>query len=131
MQQHIERLMQSRLEAVDENSKKRGLPTEPTDGLDSTKRARLDAESPPLLKIPPLPPGPLSYAQLFTLTEDAGLSSFDVKQLPVDLLVKIVVPVLARVDLSTMHQAVDVCYKITLYRLKTYSNLIVGYTNAL
>ncbi|KAB8071502.1 hypothetical protein BDV29DRAFT_179162 [Aspergillus leporis] len=107
MQQHIERLMQSRLEAVDENSKKRGLPTEPTDGLDSTKRARLDAESPPLLKIPPLPPGPLSYAQLFTLTEDAGLSSFDVKQLPVDLLVKIVVPVLARVDLSTMHQAVD------------------------
>ncbi|KAF7594239.1 hypothetical protein BBP40_009791 [Aspergillus hancockii] len=107
MQQHIERLMQSRLEAVDESSKKRGLPTEPTDGLDNTKRAKLDAETPPLLKIPPLPPGPLSYAQLFTLTEDAGLSSFDVKQLPVDLLVKIVVPVLARVDLSTMHQAVE------------------------
>ncbi|KAE8351229.1 hypothetical protein BDV28DRAFT_23772 [Aspergillus coremiiformis] len=107
MQQHIERLMQSRLETVDDSSKKRGLPTEPTDGLDNTKRAKLDAESPPLIKIPPLPQGPISYAQLFTLTEDTGLSSFDVRQLPVDLLVKIVVPVLARVDQSAMQQSVD------------------------
>ncbi|KAE8150982.1 hypothetical protein BDV25DRAFT_171762 [Aspergillus avenaceus] len=107
MQQHIDRLMQSRQEAVDDSSKKRGLPTEPTDGLDNAKRARLEAESPPLLKVPPLPSGPISYAQLFTLTEDAGLSSFDVKQLPVDLLVKIVVPLLARVEPSTMYQAVD------------------------
>ncbi|KAB8230194.1 RNA-processing protein PTA1 [Aspergillus alliaceus] len=107
MQQHIERLMQSRLEAVDDSSKKRGLPAEPTDGLDNMKRAKLDVESPPLIKVPPLPPGPISYSQLYTLTEDTGLSSFDVKQLPVDLLVKIVVPVLARVDQSAMHQALD------------------------
>ncbi|KAE8372361.1 hypothetical protein BDV26DRAFT_102196 [Aspergillus bertholletiae] len=107
MQQHIERLMQSRIETVDDSSKKRGLPTEPTDGLDNSKRAKLDAESPPLIKVSPLPPGPVSYSQLYTLTEDAGLSSFDVKQLPVDLLVKIVVPVLARVDQSALHQAVD------------------------
>ncbi|KAE8141432.1 hypothetical protein BDV38DRAFT_296926 [Aspergillus pseudotamarii] len=107
MQQHIERLMQSRIEPVDDSSKKRGLPTEPTDGLDNSKRAKLDAESPPLIKVTPLPPGPVSYSQLYTLTEDAGLSSFDVKQLPVDLLVKIVVPVLARVDQSALQQAVD------------------------
>ncbi|KAB8271328.1 hypothetical protein BDV30DRAFT_228257 [Aspergillus minisclerotigenes] len=107
MQQHIERLMQSRIETVDDSSKKRGLPTEPTDGLDNSKRAKLDAESPPLIKVSPLPPGPVSYSQLYTLTEDAGLSSFDVKQLPVELLVKIVVPVLARVDQSALQQAVD------------------------
>lgn len=109
MQMYIERLMQSRLEAVDDASRKRGLPAEPTDGLDNAKRARLDALTPPLLNVPPLPPGPTSYDQLFTLTQDIGLSSFDVKQLPPDLLVKIVVPLLAHVNQSMLTQAVDVC----------------------
>lgn len=107
MQMYIERLMQSKLEAVDDASKKRGFPTEPTDGLDSAKRARLDAATPPMLKIPPLPSGPISYAQLFTLTQDIGLSSFDVKQLPPDLLVKITVPLLSQVNPSMLTQAVD------------------------
>ncbi|KAJ5577841.1 uncharacterized protein N7459_006805, partial [Penicillium hispanicum] len=107
MQVHIERLMQSRLEVVDDSSRKRGFPSEPTDGLDTTKRARLDALTPPLLKIPPLPPGPTTYDQLFTLTEDVGLSSFDVKQLPPDLVVKIAVPLLAHVNQSMLTQAVD------------------------
>ncbi|KAF3397806.1 mRNA cleavage and polyadenylation specificity factor complex subunit pta1 [Penicillium rolfsii] len=107
MQAYIERLMQSRLEVTEEASRKRGLPVEPTDGLDHAKRARLDAMTPPLLKIPPLPPGPTSYDQLFTLTQDTGLSSFDVKQLPPDLVVKIVVPLLAQVNPSLLNQAVD------------------------
>lgn len=108
MQHYMDRLMQSRLETVDDTSRKRTSPSEPTDGLDNAKRARLDAETPPLLKIPPMPPGPNSYAQLFTLTEDVGLSSFDVTQLPADLLVKIVIPLLGRVDQSLLNQAVDV-----------------------
>ncbi|KAL2814799.1 hypothetical protein BJX63DRAFT_420665 [Aspergillus granulosus] len=107
MQQHIERMMQSRIEQTDETSRKRGPPTEPTDGLDAAKRARLDADTPPVIKVPPLPAGRISYAQLFTLTEDTGLSSFDVKQLPADLLVKIVIPLLARVDQSSLNQVVD------------------------
>ncbi|EAW15122.1 RNA-processing protein PTA1 [Aspergillus clavatus NRRL 1] len=107
MQQHIERLMQSRLEIVDDASRKRGLPAEPTDGLDNAKRVRLDAQTPPVLKVPPLPAGPISWAQLYTLTEDSGLSSFDVNQLPADLLVKIAVPVLARVDQFALTQAVE------------------------
>lgn len=108
MQMYIERLMQSRLEAADDASRKRGFPAEPTDGLDTAKRARLDAMTPPLHKIPPLPPGPTSYAQLFTLTQDVGLSSFDVKQLPPDLLVKITVPLLSQVNPSMLTWAVDV-----------------------
>ncbi|KAJ5612658.1 hypothetical protein N7510_005852 [Penicillium lagena] len=107
MQMYVERLMQSRLETTEDASRKRGFPSEPTDGLDNAKRARLDALTPPLLKIPPLPPGPLSYAQLFTLTEDIGLSSFDVKQIPADLVVKIAIPLLAHVNPSTLTQAVD------------------------
>ncbi|RMJ26324.1 hypothetical protein PHISP_02810 [Aspergillus sp. HF37] len=108
MQQYVDRLLQSRVDIVDEEgSRKRGLPSEPTDGLDSAKRARLDAETPPLIKIPPLPPGRISYAQLYTLTEDPGLSSFDVKQLPPDMVVKIAAPLLARIDLSAFSQAID------------------------
>ena len=112
MQQYIERLMQSRIEVVDEASRKRGLPSEPTDGLDNIKRAKLDAEAPALVKIPPLPPGPTSYAQLFTITEDKELRRFDVKQLPVDMLVKMVVPILARVDQSMMNQSIEVCQSL-------------------
>ncbi|GFN20191.1 hypothetical protein AtubIFM55763_010814 [Aspergillus tubingensis] len=107
MQQYIDRLMQSRIEVADEASRKRGLPTEPTDGLDNTKRAKLDAETPALIKVPPLPPGPISYSQLFTLTEDRELSNFDVKQLPTDIVLKIVVPLLGRVDQSMMQQSIE------------------------
>ncbi|OKL56787.1 hypothetical protein UA08_07794 [Talaromyces atroroseus] len=107
MQQHMERLAQNCIEAFDESSRKRALPNEPTDGLDNAKRARLGVETPPLLKIPPLPSGPVSYSQLFTLTEDIGLSSFDVKQLPPDLIVKIAVAVLGRVDVNALNQATE------------------------
>ncbi|KAJ5120557.1 uncharacterized protein N7515_009945 [Penicillium bovifimosum] len=107
MQMYIERLMQSRLEVADDASRKRGLPAEPTDGLDNAKRARLNALTPPMLKIPPMAPGPASYDKLFTLTEDVGLSSFDVKQLPIDLVLKIVVPLLSQVQDATLAQAAD------------------------
>ncbi|KAJ6109685.1 hypothetical protein N7486_001920 [Penicillium sp. IBT 16267x] len=107
MQVYIERLMQSRLEVVDDASRKRALPVEPTDGLDNAKRARLDALTPPVLQIPPMLPGPAAYDKLFTLTQDHGLSSFDVKQLPPDLVVKIAVPLLAQVNPLMLTQAVD------------------------
>lgn len=121
MQMHIERLMQSRLEATDDASRKRGLPNEPIDGLDNAKRARLNALTPPMLKIPPMAPGPASFDRLFTLTEDTGLSSFDVKQLPIDLVLKIVVPLLSQVHDSTLAQAVDVSaiMGVKLYSLLT------------
>ncbi|KAJ5936375.1 hypothetical protein N7454_005010 [Penicillium verhagenii] len=107
MQVYIERLMQSRLEVVDDASRKRMLPNEPTDSLDTAKRVRLDALPPNTLQIPPMLPGPASYDKLFTLTQDAGLSSFDVNQLPLDLVVKIAVPLLVQVNPSMLTQAVD------------------------
>ncbi|PGH00404.1 symplekin [Blastomyces parvus] len=106
IQQYLERLAQSRNDIFEDASKKRALPTEATDLVDSAKRARLGVETPPQLKIPPMPPGPNSFAQLFTLTDDVGLTSFDVKQLPADLIVKITVPVLSRVDPEALDQAI-------------------------
>ena len=99
--------MQSRLELFDEGSRKRALPTEPRDGLDNTKRQRLGAELLTASGIPPLPPGPTSSAQLFTLTGDVGLSSFDVTQLPIDLVVKITLPVLHSINQEALDNAIN------------------------
>ncbi|KAI9788445.1 MAG: hypothetical protein M1816_006881 [Peltula sp. TS41687] len=105
--QYIERLIQSRMEMMDEGSRKRGLPVEPTDGLDQSKRVRLGAEVPDKkLQIPPLPPGPISVAQLFTLTPDTALSSFDVKQIPIEMVVQIALPVIYRLSQGLLDQAV-------------------------
>ena len=56
---------------------------------------------------PPLPSGPVSHAQLFTLTGDKGLTSFDVTQLPIDLVVRITLPVLHRIDQVALDAAVN------------------------
>jgi symplekin len=119
IQHYIDRLVQSRHEIFEEATRKRGLPVEPADVLDSAKRARLGVDTPPLVKVPPLPPGPTSISQLFTLTQDVGLSSFDVKQLPVDLIVKIAVPVLARVDQNALSQSIEA----VRFRYQTLSKL--------
>ena len=108
IKQHVDRLSQIRLEVFDESNRKRPAPTEPTDGLDSTKRQRLGAElsSPP--KMPsPLPPGPVSVAQLFTLSSEEGLTSFDVTQLPIELIVRITLPVLQRISQQPLDDAIN------------------------
>ena len=99
--------MQSRLELFDEGSRKRALPAEPRDGLDNAKRQRLGADIPEASSIPPLPPGPISSAQLFTLTSDVGLSSFDVTQLPIDLVVRIALPVLHSINQEALDNAIN------------------------
>ncbi|KAL8761536.1 MAG: hypothetical protein Q9184_002356 [Pyrenodesmia sp. 2 TL-2023] len=107
IKQYNDRLAQARFDLFDEGSRKRALPSEPTDGLDNTKRMRLGAELPERPEFPPLPPGPVSHAQLFTLSSDRGLASFDVTQLPFDLVVRIIIPVLHRVEQSTFDTAVN------------------------
>ncbi|KAI9702060.1 MAG: hypothetical protein M1836_001404 [Candelina mexicana] len=111
IQQYIERLLQSRTDIFDEGSRKRAAPSEPTDGLDNAKRARLgaDVSTTPQFNpsMPPLPPGPTSVAQLYTLTSDQGLATFDVQQLPIDLVARITIPILHRVDQGSLDQAIN------------------------
>ena len=104
--QYLERLTMSRVDGVDEVPRKRAAPTEPTDGLDQSKRAKLKAN--PSLEIPPLPQGPISLAQLFTLTSDEGIASFDVQQLPAEVIVRLISPVLSAVNEGLLDQAVEV-----------------------
>ncbi|KAH8820321.1 hypothetical protein F5884DRAFT_763606 [Xylogone sp. PMI_703] len=109
IQQHIERLMRSRTEIFDEANRKRG-PSEPIDALDPAKRQRLGAQVPPTpmtIHIPPLAPGPHTIAELFTVTADEALKAFDVSQLSQDLVVKISVTILSKIETATINQAVD------------------------
>lgn len=96
----------------DEGSRKRPAPVEPTDGLDPAKRQRLGAEVngavDPAVPFPPLPPGPVSWAQLFTLTKDEGSKNFDVQALPVDLVNRILPPLLQAMDPQKMNNALNV-----------------------
>lgn len=82
---------------------KRSAPSEPTDGLDNAKRAKL-AGGP---TFPPLPPPPNSFAQLFTLTEDDALAAFDVKVLPIELVSQITTAILAYVDEQGLERAIS------------------------
>ena len=93
--------MQSRNDIFDEASRKRGAPSDLP--IDNAKRQKL---APGPQKFPPLPPGPNSFAQLFTLTNDLGLTSFDVQQLPVDMVAKITGLVLTRIDQVALEAAV-------------------------
>lgn len=99
--------MQARLGLFDEGSRKRAHPSEPTDGLDNAKRQRLRVDVPATTKFPSLPSGPTSSAQLFTLTSDVGLSSFDVTQLPIDLVVRITLPVLHSINQEALDNAIN------------------------
>jgi symplekin len=104
-------MMKSRMEIFDEPSRKRG-PPEPTDGLDPTKRQKLGAQvtnsAASRLYVPPLTPGPHTIAELFTITTDEALKTFDVAQLSEDLVLKIGIPILQRIDSDTLNQAIEV-----------------------
>lgn len=104
--------MRSRAEIFEETSRKRG-PPEPTDGLDATKRQRLGANiqtAASRVHVPPLKPGLHSIADLFTVTIDEGLKAFDVSQLSEDLVVKIGVTILSKLDNDVLNQTINVFF---------------------
>jgi symplekin len=121
--------MRSRTEIFDEANRKRG-PPEPIDGLDPAKRQRLGADvssTPPnQLHIPPLTPGPHTVAELFTLNVDESVKGFDVSQMPEDLVVKIGISILSRVDAGTFNQAINVRQLLLMLELNTNAQVRVS-----
>lgn len=55
----------------------------------------------------PLPPGPVSLGQLFTLTKDPALATFDVTSLTLDMMARIIPPILVRIDQQALDQALN------------------------
>lgn len=110
IQQYVERMMRSRTEIFDEANKKRGHP-EYIDGMDPAKRQKLGGQAVTAaanrLHVPPLAPGPHTVGELFTITTDDALKKFDVAQLSEDLVVKIGITILQRLDSDILNQAID------------------------
>lgn len=109
--------MRSRTEIFDEANKKRGHPGV-ADGMDPAKRQKLGGQvinAPAArLYVPPLTPGPHTIGELFTITTDEALKTFDVAQLSQDLAVQIGVTILQRLDPDVLKQAVEVGASITI-----------------
>ena len=114
IQQYLERMHRRRLEVLEEPNRKRAAPSEPTDGFDQPKRQRLGAGlSHADIFVPPLPQGPVSVKDLFTLGTNNAAVSFDVSAIPVDIVSKIIVPLLQSIDQIRLDHAINVgCFDI-------------------
>jgi len=111
IQQFLERMHRTRVEVFEASSRKRPAPNEPTDGLDDAKRQRLIAAetSPRPPPVQDLPPGPVSWRQLYTLNSDGNTLNFDVQAFKdPEQLLRIVVPVLQSVDGTKLEQAINI-----------------------
>jgi symplekin len=110
IQQYIERMHRTRIEIFDESNRKRPAPSEPTDGLDHAKRQRVAVEAPVRApSVQPLPTGPISWRQLYTLNPEGSTVNFDVQAFKdPEQLLRIVVPVLQSVDAQKLDHAINV-----------------------
>lgn len=101
-----------RTEIFDESTRKRG-PPEPTDGLDSAKRQKLASPTEIAARrvhISALGPGSHSVAEFFTATSDEALKAFDVGVLDEDLVLKIVITLLGKLDSDVFNQTINVIF---------------------
>ncbi|EFW98981.1 mRNA cleavage and polyadenylation specificity factor complex subunit [Grosmannia clavigera kw1407] len=107
--QHIERLMRSRAEMLDDGGRKRALADQQAAAYGDTKRQRLatGAAAPQMVEIKPLAPGQNSLADIFALTSNAQQRAFSASQVPLDLAAKISVSTLARVDQQLLDRAIQ------------------------
>jgi symplekin len=70
---------------------------------------------------PPLPPGPVSWRQLYTLNPEGSTVNFDVQAFrDPEQLVRILVPVLQSVDQNKLGHAMNVC-NVSLFLLRNCS----------
>lgn len=86
------------------DGKRKITTTEPAVGLNSEKRQKLGADIGP----PPLPEGPLSVKQLFTFITDPAIVAFNVATVPVDIVNRIIEPLLRAADNDKLQAAVNV-----------------------
>ncbi|KAK4507226.1 hypothetical protein PRZ48_000961 [Zasmidium cellare] len=117
IQQQVERLKHTLIEAFSETHHlKRPAPDEPVDGLDDAKRQRLDTEAingtTPLQQRPPtyapLPQGPVSLAQLWTLTNDPQTAGFHAERLPSHVVTQLIPALVQSIPQTRIDEAINV-----------------------
>ena len=114
LQQHVERLQQWRVEFTEDANRKRLLRAiEENEDTEGSKRQRLSNSVNDVSSLPPFKieiPMPLS--QLYTLTSDEGCKNFDVQAIPVDIVAKILVPMLTSIAASQIESATNVSFLV-------------------
>ncbi|KIH86297.1 symplekin [Sporothrix brasiliensis 5110] len=106
IQQYVERLMRSRAELLDDAGRKRALADQQAAGDAKRQRVASGAAASLPQEIPALAPGPLSLADIFALTSNPQLRSFNASNVPLELAAKISVSTLARVDPQLLSLAI-------------------------
>lgn len=99
---YLQRL-QSSTQAVFAQARAQKRPAESMDGSDDAKRQRMDIPK----RFPPMPPPPHSYAQLFTLVENAEHLHFDVRTLPEDIVTMLASALMQHIDSRTLDEAIE------------------------
>lgn len=125
LQQQVERLKHHLTEIFSNQQLKRPAPDEPVDGLDDAKRQRLDNaaangvtqlqrppppqhQQPQPPSYPPLPAGPVSVAQLWTLTGDARANTFHAERLPPQVVTQLVPAIFQSLSQEKLSDAINV-----------------------
>ncbi|WPG97530.1 mrna cleavage and polyadenylation specificity factor complex subunit pta1 [Acrodontium crateriforme] len=115
LQGAIEGLRRSLIEVFSDNAGKRSAPDEPVDGSDDAKRRRIDEEiangtsrSATQPSYAPLPPGPVTVAQLFTLSQDTSATAFHVELLPANIVAQLIPPLIKSIDTNQLNDAINV-----------------------
>lgn len=102
IQQHAERMMRMMAEVLD-GGRKRPLEGQHVETIESKRQRLMGLQQP----IPELGPGPHTLADVFTLIANNDLKSFDISQIPADMVAKIAVNTLVRTDAQLLAKAVD------------------------
>lgn len=103
--EYLEALKARRQYLFDDN-RKRGHPDDADNAFSDNKRQRLTDEALPAIQYPPLPDGPISLAQLFTLNPDPRVLNFDVSTIPLDVVLRCVEPLLRAVPQNQFNGAI-------------------------
>lgn len=108
IQQHVERLMRSRIELLEEGgARKRALLPQSDVPVMTAKRQKLEEVRPiARLEIPPLGPGPHSLGAVFTISTHPGIGQFDATVIPSALAARISVTTLATLPVELLNQAI-------------------------
>ena len=104
------------MEIFDEANRKRAFPEQQVENMDPAKRQKVaDTTAMPVTSvvIPPFAPGPLTIAGLFTATQDEAIKSFDVAPLAPDLVAKLVVAIMPKLDDNVFDLTIEVCWCTT------------------
>ena len=110
----IDRLRQSLHDAFTQQQQPNGLKRgaeDSIDGLHPIKRQQLGAEADLAQQQSfdgPLPPGPVSFKDLYTLGSDRTAAGFHVEVLPNDIIARLVPPLLQAIDTERFQKALDI-----------------------